>query len=86
MTNLINLYDDMTVLVDKQTPGDTSAYLDFKEAFDTVFLKILIEVLLMCRLDEQTVVWIDIWLNGWAQTVVISSLKLSWRPVISNVS
>lgn len=75
----------MTVLTDKETPGDTSAYLDFKEVFDTVFLKILVEMLLMCRLDEQTEMWIEIWLNGLVQTVVISSLKLSWRPVISNV-
>lgn len=85
LTNLINLYDGMTVLVDEETPVDTSACLDFRKAFDTVFPKILIDMLLMCRLDEQTVMWIEIWLNGWAQTMGISSLKLSWRPVISNI-
>lgn len=50
----------MTVLIDKETPVDTRAHLDFRKDFFTVFLKILIEMLLKCRLDEQTVMWIEI--------------------------
>lgn len=51
MTNLIELYENTTVLVGKKTPVDI-AYLDVRKAFDTVFPKILIKILLMCRLDE----------------------------------
>lgn len=34
-------------------------------------LKILLEKLMKCRLDEQTVRCIENWLHGWAQRVVI---------------
>ncbi|RMC20488.1 hypothetical protein DUI87_01338 [Hirundo rustica rustica] len=36
-------------------------------------------------LDEQTVRWIENWLNGWAQRVVISGTNCSWTPMISCV-
>ncbi|GAB0186379.1 mitochondrial enolase superfamily member 1 [Grus japonensis] len=38
-------------------------YLDFSKAFDTVSHKILIKKLLMYGLDEQTVKWIENWMN-----------------------
>ncbi|GAB0210371.1 mitochondrial enolase superfamily member 1 [Grus japonensis] len=38
-----------------------------------------------CGLDEWTVRWIENWLNGRAQRVVISSAESSWRPVASGV-
>ncbi|KAK4806791.1 hypothetical protein QYF61_005587 [Mycteria americana] len=37
-------------------------------------------------LDEQTVRWIENWLNGWAQRVAISGTKSSWIPVTSGVA
>jgi len=36
-------------------------------------------------LDEWTVRWIENWLNGRAQRVVVSSAESSWRPVTSGV-
>ncbi|GAB0177311.1 mitochondrial enolase superfamily member 1 [Grus japonensis] len=57
-------------------------YLDFRKAFDTAFHKILIEKLLKYGLDEQTVRWIENWLNG---QVMISHRKSSSRPVNSRV-
>ncbi|GAB0203045.1 mitochondrial enolase superfamily member 1 [Grus japonensis] len=36
-------------------------------------------------LDEWTVRWVENWLNGRAQRVVISSTESSWRPVASSV-
>ncbi|GAB0177371.1 mitochondrial enolase superfamily member 1 [Grus japonensis] len=38
-----------------------------------------------CGLDEWTVRWIENWLNGRAQRVVISGAESSWRPVSSGV-
>ena len=39
-------------------------YLDLRKFFDTVSDNIVIEKLLIHRLDEQTVRWIENWLNG----------------------
>ncbi|GAB0200312.1 mitochondrial enolase superfamily member 1 [Grus japonensis] len=60
-------------------------YLNFGKAFDTVSHNILIGNLRKCGLDEWTVRWIENWLNGRAQRVVISSAESSWSPVASGV-
>ncbi|GAB0179152.1 mitochondrial enolase superfamily member 1 [Grus japonensis] len=60
-------------------------YLDFSKAFDTVSHKILIEKVLLYGMNEQTVRWIENWLNGWIQRIVISGTKSSWRPGTSSV-
>lgn len=48
-------------------------YLDFREAFDPVSHKILIEQLLMYGQDKKKVRWTENWLNGQAQRMVINS-------------
>jgi len=60
-------------------------YLDFRKVFDTVSHNILLGKLRKCGLDEWTARWIEKWLNGRAQRVVISSAESSWRPVTSGV-
>jgi len=60
-------------------------YLDFSKAFDTVSYNILVGKLKKCGLDEWTVRWMENWLNGRAQRVVISGAESSWRPVSSSV-
>ncbi|KAK4816784.1 hypothetical protein QYF61_022896 [Mycteria americana] len=71
LTNLINFCDEGTGLVDDWRAVDI-VYLAFSKAFDTVSQRILIDKLLMHRLDKQTVRWSENWLNGWAQRVAIS--------------
>ena len=53
MTNLINFYDEMTVLVDEGRAVDI-VYMGFRKALDTVSQKILLEKLLcMGRMSRQ---------------------------------
>ena len=71
LTNLITFYDGMIIWVDEGRAVNV-VYLDFSKAFDTVSHNILIGKLRKCGLDEWTVRWIENWLNGRAQSVVIS--------------
>ncbi|GAB0208805.1 mitochondrial enolase superfamily member 1 [Grus japonensis] len=84
LTNLIAFDDGMTSWVDEGRAVDV-VYLDFSKAFDTVSHNILIRKLRKCGLDEWTVRWVENWLNGRAQSVVISGAESSWRPVASGV-
>ncbi|GAB0181353.1 mitochondrial enolase superfamily member 1 [Grus japonensis] len=84
LTNLIGFYDGMTGWVDEGRAVDI-VYLDFSKAFDTVSHNILIGKLRKCGLDEWTARWIENWLNGRAQRVVISSTDSSQRPAASGV-
>jgi len=60
-------------------------YLEFSKAFHTVSHNILLGKLRKCGLEEWSVRWIENWLNGRTQRVVISSRESSWRPVTSGV-
>jgi len=52
---------------------------------DTVSHNILLGKLRKCGLDEWSVEWIENWLNGRTQRVVISGSESSWRLVTSGV-
>jgi len=84
LTNLIAFYDGMIGWVDEGRAVDV-VYLDFSKAFDTVSHNILLGKFRKCGLDEWSVRWIENWLNGRTQRVVISSAESSWRPVTSGV-
>ncbi|GAB0185994.1 mitochondrial enolase superfamily member 1 [Grus japonensis] len=74
----------MTNWVDEGRAVDV-VYLDFSKAFDTVSHNILTSKLRKCGLDERTVRWVQNWLNGRAQRVVVSGAESTWRPVVSGV-
>lgn len=38
-----------------------------------------------CGLDEDAVRWIESWVNGQVQRVVVSGTNSIWRPTISGV-
>jgi len=75
LTNLIAFYDGMTGWVDEGRAVDVF-YLDFSKAFDTVPHNILLGKLRKCGLHEWSVRWIENWLNGRAQSVVISDAEV----------
>jgi len=87
LTNLIAFYDGMTREDDwhDQRRAVDVVYPDFSKDFDTVFHNILIGKLRKCGLDKWSVRWIENWLNGRAQRVVISGAESSWRPIASGV-
>lgn len=58
-------------------------YLDFSKTSDTVSHNNLTDKLMKYSLDEWT--GTGNWLNCWAQSLVISSMKSSWRPVTTGV-
>jgi len=62
------------------------AYLDFSKAFDTVSHNTLLGKLRNCGLDEWLVRWIENWLNGRTQRVVVSGTESCWRLATSGVS
>ncbi|GAB0183491.1 mitochondrial enolase superfamily member 1 [Grus japonensis] len=79
-----NILFHVTGLIVKGRAVDI-VYLDFSKAFDTVSHKILLDKLSKYGLDEQIVKCIESQLNSWAQRVVISGTKSSWRLVTSGV-
>ncbi|GAB0196168.1 mitochondrial enolase superfamily member 1 [Grus japonensis] len=83
LTNLIAFCDGMTGWVDEGRAVDV-VYLDFSKAFGTISRDILISKLRKHGSDG-SVRWVESWLNGRAQRVVISSTESSWRPVSSGV-
>ena len=66
LTNLTTFYDEMTGWIDGRRVVNI-VYLNFSKAFNTISHKVLIEKLLKYGLDEDTVRWIENWLNGWAE-------------------
>jgi len=76
LTNLIPFYDAVPSWIDEGRAVDV-VYLDFSKAFNTVSHDILLGKLRNCGLDEWSVRWIENWLNGRTQRVVVSSAESS---------
>jgi len=76
LSNLVPLYDKVTCLVDEGKAVDV-VYLDFSKAFDTISHSILLEKLAAHGLDGHTLHWVKSWMDGWAQTIVVSGVRSS---------
>ncbi|KAK4810827.1 hypothetical protein QYF61_008799 [Mycteria americana] len=84
LTNLISFYDKVTRLVDEGKVVDV-VFLDFSKAFDTVPHSILLDKLSNCGMSRFTARWVNNWLKGRAQRVVLNGATSGRRPVTSGV-
>ena len=83
-TNLIEYLDTLTQLVDEGHNVDV-VYLDFAKAFDKVPHQRLLQKLEMHGLSGKIVSWIESWLVGRMQRVVLNGTASEWMPVTSGV-
>ena len=60
-------------------------YLDFQKAFDKVPHQRLILKLKSYGMGNSIINWIEQWLNGMRQRVVVDGEVSSWKPVLSGV-
>ncbi|KAJ7407715.1 hypothetical protein BTVI_62357 [Pitangus sulphuratus] len=74
----------MTVQVDEEREVDVVS-LDVSKAFNTISHNTLIGKTRKCGLDEWTMTWIENWLSGRAQRVVIHGTESSCRSVANSV-
>ena len=84
LTNLLNFFDEATESFDKGKQLDVS-YLYFSKAFDKVPHKRLVLQLKSHGINGKTVSWIENWLSGRQQRVVLNGTTSEWSDVLSGV-
>ena len=83
-TNLIEYLDVLTKLIDAGQAVDV-LYLDFAKAFDKVPHQRLLQKLRAHGITGKVNSWIECWLSGRQQRVVINGKSSEWAPVTSGV-
>ena len=84
LTNLLEFLDIATDSFDQGKQVDVS-YLDFSKAFDKVPHKRLILQLKTHGIQGQILNWIEAWLSGRQQRVILNGTKSDWKEVTSGV-
>ena len=75
LSNLISLYDLMTLLIDEGKVVDV-VYLHFSKALGTVSYSIFLEKLAAMAWTG-TLCLLKNWIDGWSQRVVVNGVKSS---------
>jgi len=83
-TNLVEFFDAVTEAVDGGCCMDV-IFLDFAKAFDKVPIKRLLAKLRAHGISGKVWDWIESWLTGRRQRVVLNGSKSSWEEVLSGV-
>ena len=84
LTNLLEFFDRATESFDKGRQLDVS-YLDFSKAFDKVPHKRLCLQLKWHGINTRILHWIENWLSGRQQRVLLNGTKSGWNDVLSGV-
>ena len=84
LSNLLSFLEEVTNYVDQGHPVDI-IYLDFSKAFDSVPHQRLLSKIRAHGIGGVVVDWIEDWLNGRKQRVVINGSESKWNDVTSGV-
>ena len=84
LSNLLSFLEEVTNYVDQGHPVDI-LYLDFSKAFDSVPHQRLLSKIRAHGIGNVLVDWIEDWLSGRKQRVVINGCKSGWNDVTSGV-
>ena len=84
LTNLLCFFEEITKWVDDGSPVDV-IYLDFQKAFDKVPHQRLIFKLKSHGMGISIINWIEQWLTGTIQRVVVDGEVSSSKSVLSGV-
>jgi hypothetical protein len=84
LTNLLEFMEIITQYVDDGHPVDV-IYLDFQKAFDKVPHARLIKKVKAHGINGKILTWIEAWLSGRLQRVVLNGSKSDWTEVMSGV-
>ena len=84
LINVAIFCDIITGWIDEGRAVDV-VYFDFSKALDTVSHNIVGRKLRKCGIDEWMMRWIENWLTGRAERVVISDIVSDWKPVTRSV-
>ena len=83
-TNLIEFFDKVTGWLDEGDSVDV-LYLDFSKAFDKVNHQMLLAKLKAAGVEGKLLAWLEDWLLGRRQRVVVNGEKSEWAMVVSGV-
>jgi hypothetical protein len=83
-TNLLEFFEAATKSVDGGNPFDV-IFLDFAKAFDKVPRERLLEKIQAHGLRGNILAWIQEWLTGRQQSVVLNGPSSDWEEVLSGV-
>ena len=84
LSNLLTFTEYLIENIDNGDPVDVF-YLDFKKAFDRVPIKLLMYKLRSIGINNNILNWIQNWLTGRTQRVVIEGKSSNWSEVLSGV-
>ena len=84
LTNLLEYLEELTKLMDAGRAVDI-VYLDFAKAFDKVPIRRLLSKCASLGIQGKLLAWIEEWLTGREQRVVLNVEASSWEPVMSGV-
>jgi len=87
LANQLEYLEFISKHVDKGLPVDAIYIymLHFKKSFDKVPHCRLMSTVRGCSVDDKVYNWINNWLNGMEQRVVINGIHLDWYAVLSGI-